>query len=145
MTELSFKTIFNPSPTHIGFVEQGFQNFITAITGSDEPYEQKLVIMAEGNGAEIIGGIYGDLSWDWLSIHIFWVHADHQGKRIGSKLLSLMEQTAISKNIYHSHLETTDFMALDFYLKHGYEIFAELDGKPTGGKWYYLKKNLLPE
>lgn len=142
MTELSFKTIFNPSPTHIGFVEQGFHNFITDVTGSGEPYEQKLAIMVEDEETTIIGGICGALSFDWLQIHLLWVHPDHQGKNIGTKLLRSIEEAALSKQIYQSQLETADFMALNFYLRNGYEIFAELEGKPAGGKWYYMKKNL---
>jgi hypothetical protein len=38
------------------------------------------------------------------------------------------------------HLETTSFQALDFYLKNGYEVFGQLEGKPAGHTWYYLKK-----
>jgi GNAT superfamily N-acetyltransferase len=142
MTELFFKKIFNPPPEDIESIKQGFQKFITAKAGSRKPFEQNLAIIAEDEKNGIIGGVCGDLSFDWLHIHLIWVHADYRGKDIGAKLLTLIEEAALSKQIYQSHLETADFMALDFYLKHNYEIFAELEGKPEGGRWYFMKKNL---
>lgn len=42
----------------------------------------------------------------------------------------------------NAHLETAEFQALAFYLKHGYEVFGRLPGKPAGHTWYYLKKDL---
>lgn len=142
MCELIYKTIFNPSPEDLGYLQLGFQEFISAKRGIRKPYEQKLSILVEDEERTTIGGIYGDLSFDWLHIHLLWVHSHYRGRDIGTKLLRLIEQAAVSKQIHWSHLETADFMALDFYLKHGYEIFAELEGKPPGGKWYYMKKNL---
>lgn len=41
-------------------------------------------------------------------------------------LLTDIEQTVIKHGIELIHLETVDFQALDFYLKHGYEIFGVL-------------------
>lgn len=41
-----------------------------------------------------------------------------------------------------AHTDTFDFLTIDFYLKHGYEIFGTLDNCPEGHKRYYLKKIL---
>ena len=41
------------------------------------------------------------------------------------------------------HLDTFDFQAKDFYLKHGYEVFGVLDDCPKGHKRYYMKKVLV--
>ena len=41
-----------------------------------------------------------------------------------------------------AHLDTFDFQAKDFYLKHGYEVFGILDDCPKGHKRYYMKKVL---
>ncbi|MBV1820626.1 hypothetical protein [Anaerosalibacter bizertensis] len=40
------------------------------------------------------------------------------------------------------HLDTFDFQAKDFYIKHGYEVFGILDDCPSGHKMYYMKKNI---
>lgn len=38
------------------------------------------------------------------------------------------------------HLDTFDFQAKDFYMKHEYEIFGILDDCPIEHKRYYMKK-----
>ena len=52
---------------------------------------------------------------------------EEQAKSFGSKLV---------------HLDTFDFQARDFYLKHGYEIFGTLENCPEGHNRYYMKKIL---
>jgi hypothetical protein len=59
-------------------------------------------------------------------------------------LLKQIEAEAIAKGFHGSHLETTDFQAVDFYLQNDYEVFGELEGKPKGYTWYYMKKILIP-
>lgn len=61
---------------------------------------------------------------------------------IGTKLLQNVEQEAKHLGAKLAHLDTFDFQAKDFYLKHGYEIFGVLDDCPAGHKRYYLKKKL---
>jgi len=142
LNKLTYKAIFNPSPEDLGPINRGFHEFTHTRLGTDKIDEQKLAILARDEDYIVIGGIHGELSWDWLYIQTLWVHADYRGKDIGTRLLTLMEKTATSKNIYHSHLETSDFMALKFYVNHGYEVFGKLEGKPAGSTWYYMKKEL---
>ena len=44
------------------------------------------------------------------------------------------------KGCHLIHLDTFDFQAKDFYIKHGYEVFGVLDECPKKHKRYYLKK-----
>jgi hypothetical protein len=53
-----------------------------------------------------------------------------------------MEQEAKSMNIGLTHLDTFDFQAKDFYIKHGYEIFGVLDDCSKYHKRYFMKKIL---
>lgn len=43
---------------------------------------------------------------------------------------------------YLVHLDTFDFQAKDFYLKHGYEIFGVLADCPKEHNRYFMKKNI---
>ncbi len=99
-------------------------------------------IFAKDEVGTVIGGIHGELCWGWLYIKSLWVEKSHRGQGIGKELLQLIEEAAVSRGFFGSHLETTGFQALDFYLAQGYEVFGELEGKPVGSTWYYLKKNL---
>ena len=54
--------------------------------------------------------------------------------------LKEIENIAIEKGCHLIHLDTFDFQAKDFYIKHGYEVFGVLDECPKKHKRYYLKK-----
>jgi len=86
--------------------------------------------------------VHGEIFWDWLYVKTLWVSTEYRGRGIGRHLLSEIEETALQRGFRGSHLETTSFQALDFYQKLGYEIFGELEGKPAGTTWYFLKKVL---
>ncbi len=79
-----------------------------------------------------------------LSVNVLFVKEEYRGKGIGSILLKKVEDDAMKRGAKLSHLHTFDFNnAKDFYLRHGYEIFGELNDCPRGYKHYYFKKNLI--
>lgn len=51
-----------------------------------------------------------------------------------------MEQKAKEMGVIHSHCDTFDFQAKDFYLKHGYSIFGVIENCPPKHQLYYLSK-----
>lgn len=90
---------------------------------------------------DIIAGINSKMyCWNCLYIDVLWVKEEHRKEGLGSKLLSEVEEIAKEKGCYLIHLDTFDFQAKDFYIKHGYEIFGVLDECPQGHKRYYMKK-----
>lgn len=94
----------------------------------------------EGN---IIAGIISILyCWKCLYIDILWVKEEYRKEGYGSILLNEVEKVAKEQGCNLVHLDTFDFQAKDFYLRHGYEIFGELDNCPAGHKRYFMSKNL---
>ena len=77
---------------------------------------------------------------------ILWVHQEMQKNvwiytgYVYEDLLKEIENIAIEKGCHLIHLDTFDFQAKDFYIKHGYEVFGVLDECPKKHKRYYLKK-----
>lgn len=71
---------------------------------------------------------------------VLFVDEKHRKQGLGHILLEAMEEEAKSLDIKLIHLDTFDFQAKDFYLKHGYEVFGVLDDCPQGHKRYYMKK-----
>ena len=72
---------------------------------------------------QFLGGLYGWLSWGWLSIDLLWVEqtARHQG--VGQRLLAAAEAWADGAGINRARLDTASFQgALPFYLQHGYQV-----------------------
>ena len=88
----------------------------------------------------LIGGVFGDLIWDWLHIESLWTDAEQRGRGIGSALMRHIEEVARGRGVVNIHLETASFQALPFYLALGYEVFGELPDHPIGSTWYYLRK-----
>jgi len=98
----------------------------------------------EDEHGEIIAGISGRMyCWNCIYIDILWVKEEYRKFGLGSKLLNEVETTAKEKGCYLIHMDTFDFQAKDFYIKHGYEIFGVLENCPKEHKRYYLKKDLI--
>jgi GNAT superfamily N-acetyltransferase len=92
---------------------------------------------------EMLGGVTATMyCWRVLSIDVLWVSAKDRGKGFGSELLRAVEDEARRLGCRLSQLDTFDFQAKSFYVKHGYEIFGELDDCPPGHKRFYFKKVL---
>lgn len=77
-----------------------------------------------------------------LFVGVLFVDGNYRHKRLGSTLLKQVEDEAKAMGGKLAHLDTFDFQALDFYLKHGYEIFGVLEDCSKDHKRYYLKKGL---
>ena len=80
--------------------------------------------------------------WNCLYIDVLWVDENYRKEGYGSLLLKEVERLAIEKGGKLVHLDTFDFQAKDFYLKHGYQVFGELKNCPEGHIRYYMTKQL---
>ncbi|MDC0761497.1 GNAT family N-acetyltransferase [Brevibacillus sp. AG] len=81
-------------------------------------------------------------SWRCLYIDALWVRDDLRKTGLGSKLLLEIENTAREYSIHLIHLDTFDFQAKDFYVKHGYEIHGVLEDCPLSHQRFYLQKRI---
>ena len=140
ISDLIFEPVSIPDRDDLKKLCEGLKVYNESIVGEYE--EKEIASFVKDNQGNIVGGIYGKITVGWLYIDWLWINDKLQHKGIGSKLLKLMEDYAISKNIAYSHLETTSFQALDFYQNNGYEIFGELNNKPPGHISYFLQKQL---
>ncbi len=92
---------------------------------------------------KLLAGIIGKLNaWNCLHIDMLWVDMNHRKEGLGSKILTEVERISKELGCYLVQLDTFDFQAKDFYLKHGYEIFGVLEDCPKDHKRYFLKKLL---
>ncbi|MGD8488457.1 MAG: GNAT family N-acetyltransferase [Anaerolineae bacterium] len=143
MKECDYDLVLDPGPEDLAQIDRGLHEFNLAHLGEHVIYDyHRLAIVARDGDERVVGGIHGELVWEWLYIQSLWVDPAWRGQGIGSQLVAQIEAAAVSKGFCDSHLETTDFQALDFYLRQGYQVFGELEGKPAGVTWYYLKKHL---
>ncbi|WP_412755135.1 GNAT family N-acetyltransferase [Legionella pneumophila] len=95
------------------------------------------------NDDEVIAGICSDVYiWKIMYISVFFVEEKYRNQGLGTILLNKVEEKAKELGVTLIHLDTFDFQAKDFYLKHGYEEFGVLNDCPKGHKRYYMKKVL---
>ncbi|APF27034.1 acetyltransferase domain protein [Clostridium sporogenes] len=97
----------------------------------------------EDTNGEIIAGILSNMyCWNCIYIDVLWVKEEYRKDGLGTRLLKELEKIAKEKDCHLIHLDTFDFQAKDFYIRHGYEIFGVLDQCPENHKRYFMKKNI---
>lgn len=137
---------YNAAPGDIETIERGLFKANEARIGHAKNKDfLRVTVTAQNETGEIIGGVYGEIYWNWLHGKALWVSEDYQKLGLGAKLLQSLENMAKAKGLGGLHLETSGFQALDFYLKYGYEVFGQLENKPQGYTWYYLKKEFAKQ
>lgn len=102
---------------------------------------QEINLLLRNADGQILGGIVGEVCWNWLEIHYLFVDEPYRKSGYGAKLLNEVEKIAIEKQCEFAKLDTLSFQALDFYIKQGYEVYGKIEnaGRHTH---YYLKKEL---
>ncbi|MGE7825929.1 GNAT family N-acetyltransferase [Paenibacillus sp. NPDC093718] len=103
-------------------------------------YQEVNVLLRNADG-QILGGIVGEICWNWLEIHYLLVDEPFRQSGYGTKLLNEAEKIAIDKQCEFVKLDTLSFQALDFYIKQGYEVYGKIEnaGRHTH---YYMKKDI---
>ena len=105
------------------------------------PMDPIWAIARDGDG-KVVGGVQGFVSWTWLYLHMVWVDEASRGEGLGSQLLRKVEEAAAEKGCLNAFLYTLSFQAPDFYRRHGYEVFGELEGFPGNSRQFWMRKAL---
>lgn len=143
---------FDIAPFHVVKVQPHevviIENKITSYNNSKVPFihEQPFINLnfcIKDDSGLIVAGITSLMyCWGMLFVDILAVDEKYYKNGLGSKLLNHVENEAKKLGTTLAHLDTFDFQAKDFYIKHGYEVFGVLDDCPKGHKRYYMKKVL---
>ncbi len=123
-----------------GIIGRGLHNFNIEQAG-DQHY-QLLVFALYAPDAQIVGGVVGDLYWDWLFIELLWIKEELRGCGYGHRLLQSIEDEARKRGATKVHLDTFSFQAPEFYKQHGYRVFGQLDDFPPGHQRLFFTKEL---
>jgi GNAT superfamily N-acetyltransferase len=130
----------NPLVDDSDYIRGQLLSFNAKHVGSDN--HESLSVFAKDSRGNLVAGLLGGTYWNWLHIDFLWVHESLRKKGIGAELLNAAETEARERGCGHAHVETHDFQSPAFYLKHGYEVFANLDDLPLGHRKVFLKKAL---
>ena len=107
------------------------------------PRVEEVSFSAKNDTGEVIAGIVGYIMYGSVFIDILWVEKAFRRKGLGRKLVTLLEEYALSKGVKFSFVTSMSFWkALDFYKKLGYEVTFSQHGFSHNAKQYTLKKEL---
>jgi len=129
-----------PLQEDIEYVSQQFRAYNDQQSGVFPSKE--LHFFAYDPDGQIIAGLAGSIFWGWLHVDTLWVAESYRNHGLGAALMDQAEAEAIAMDVHQAFLESTDFQAVGFYEKRGYQIFAQLENQPPGHICYYMKKIL---
>lgn len=106
------------------------------------PKQEYIRIDARDENGRLLGGLRGFVFLYWLNIEVLFVEEDARGTGLGSRLLAEAERQAIALGATNAKLDTFEWQARGFYLKHGYEEYARIDDYTPGFYLAYMRKSL---
>lgn len=138
--ELQFSLETEADPRDVEFLGRGLSEHARPITGSDG--FRPLTILARDRNQALVGGVHGQVNWNWLHVSLLWVAPGLRHRGLGSELLSRIESAARERGCERAHLDTFSYQARPFYERHGYRVFAVLEDYPPGHQRIFLAKRL---
>ena len=140
--DIPFEVIYVEKPEEAAWeiIGKGLQQFNDQYAG-DENFRRVCFALRSADQT-IVGGVIGEIFWDWLHIDLMWIPEDLRGQGLGHQLLTAIEDEARSHGAKNVFLDTFSFQAPEFYRQHGYRLFGELPGFPAGYTRLFLTKEL---
>jgi N-acetylglutamate synthase-like GNAT family acetyltransferase len=129
-----------PEEAAWGIIGRGLQNYNVQQAG-DNKFQRLCFVLRAADG-EIVGGVLGEVYWEWLFIDLLWIKDELRGRGYGHRLLTRAEEEARQHGAKNAYLDTFSFQAPDFYKQHGYRVFGELKDFPPGHQRYFFTKQL---
>jgi len=129
-----------PEESAWGIIGQNLHNYNIHQAGDNN--FQRLCFIVQAADKSIVGGVLGEIHWDWLYIDLMWVSEELRGCGHGQRLLEAIEDEARRRGAKNAYLDTFSFQAPDFYKKQDYKVFGELKNFPAGHQRYFLTKQL---
>jgi GNAT superfamily N-acetyltransferase len=140
MQDLALTLETDPVPADVAALAAGLTEHSLPFTGAQGFLP--IAVFARDAAGRLVGGVQGQINWNWLHVALFWVSAERRHGGLGSELLRMIEQAGADRGCRWVHLDTFSYQARPFYERQGYEVFATLDDYPPGHRRYYLKKRL---
>ncbi len=93
-----------------------------------------LAISLRDEAGEIVGGLLGELKWEWLYVDLLWIDERHRGAGLGEALMERAEQEARQHGARGVYLGTMSIQAPGFYPRLGYRECGRMENYPVAGQ-----------
>lgn len=131
-----------PTAEEHGALRNGLKEYSFPMFGTTSVVDVTFFVR-DGEGV-IVGGVHGNYgSFGWMYVDTLWVSERLRGNEYGTRLMNLIEDTAIRNGCTQSYLNTFSFQAPEFYKKLGYTVFGELEDFPVGHSRVFMRKRLV--
>jgi GNAT superfamily N-acetyltransferase len=130
----------NPRGEDVSVLSQGLTTH--ALPYTHGPGFQPLGVFLRDESGTIVGGVWGQVNWNWVHIGLVWVAEALRGTGYGRQLMTAMEHAAKERGCTAAHLDTFSYQARPFYESLEYEVFGTLDDYPRGHQRFFMKKTL---
>ena len=129
-----------PRGEDVSVLSQGLTTH--ALPYTQGPGFQPLGVFLRAANGTIVGGVWGQVNWNWVHIGLVWVAEALRGTGYGRQLIAAMEHAAKERDCSAAHLDTFSYQARPFYESLGYKVFGTLDDYPPGHQRFFMKKTL---
>jgi GNAT superfamily N-acetyltransferase len=130
-----------PDPAFKTILEDGLSTYNEAQTGRSDWRELAVTVQDRDTGA-VAGGLLGRTSLGLFFLDLFYLPEHLRGTGIGSTLMRMAEQEAISRGCREATLLTINFQAPEFYARHGWEEFGRIQSAPDVIR-IFMRKTLI--
>lgn len=113
-----------------------------AAPGMMPPEARALNIRVHDGEGRLVGGLAALTYWGWLVIRLLVIDDDRRGNGLGHQLIERAHDEALARGCSRAQTQTYDFQALEFYLRHGYQVVGEMKDYPEGHDYYWLRRDL---
>ena len=89
-----YKLIYvdNPEESAWGIIGRGLSHYNKQQAGENN--FQRLCLALQASDQEIVGGVLGELYWEWFHLDLLWVKEELRGRGYGRQLLLRAEDEA---------------------------------------------------
>ena len=102
------------------------------------------VLVRDPSDGRILGGLIGRTSLGLMFIELVFLPRELRYRGIGTRMLHMAEQEAISRGCRAAVLYTISFQAPAFYERHGWREFGRIACHPTGTSRIFMTKDFSP-
>ncbi|HEY3342845.1 MAG TPA: GNAT family N-acetyltransferase, partial [Anaerolineae bacterium] len=90
MPELAFDVTFDPAPDVFEPINHGlYQHNLSQLGPEVTNHFSRIVVSVRDESGALVGGLIGEMFWDWLHIETLWVIENHRMQDVGSHLVRL--------------------------------------------------------
>ncbi|MBP1125227.1 MULTISPECIES: N-acetyltransferase [Pseudomonas] len=139
--ELAMEVSFDVTEQEREAILKPLRAYNLSRTGS-MPFETVGILLRDPATDEVVGGLYGKISYGWLFIELLSIPDQMRTQGTGTRLMRTAEDLAQQKGCTGIWLDTFSFQAPGFYRKLGFTEVGQIIDYPPGHRRHFFQKRL---